>query len=105
VIGAKVDFTPEALREIDDAFEWYLERSPQAAEAFVREVDSAVALIASSPTIWPRFEAGTRRYVLRKFPYNIIYREIPVGLEVVAVAHHKRRPRYWIRRLRRDRET
>ena len=50
---AKVEFTPEALREIDDAFEWYLERSLQVAEAFVQEVDRAVALIASSPTIWP----------------------------------------------------
>ncbi|MBW8875396.1 MAG: type II toxin-antitoxin system RelE/ParE family toxin [Acidobacteria bacterium] len=48
---AKVEFTPEALREIDDAFEWYLERSLQVAEAFVQEVDRAVALIASSPTI------------------------------------------------------
>lgn len=103
--GARAEFTPEALREIDDAFEWYLERSLPAAEAFVREVDSAVALIASSPTIWSRFEAGTRRYVLRKFPYSIIYREIPVGVEVVAVAHHKRRPRYWIGRLRRNRRN
>lgn len=100
--GAKVELTPEALREIEDAFEWYLERSLQAAEAFVREVDNAVALIASSPTIWPSFEAGTRRYVLRKFPYNIVYREIQAGIEVVAVAHQKRRPRYWIRRLRRN---
>jgi plasmid stabilization system protein ParE len=101
VSDARVEFSPEALREIDDAFEWYLERNLQAAEAFVREVDSAVALIANSPTVWPSFEAGTRRYVLRRFPYNIIYREIPVGIEVVAVAHHKRRPRYWCRRLRR----
>jgi hypothetical protein len=37
---------------------------------------SAFTLIASSPAIWPNFEAGTRRYVLRKFPYSIIYREI-----------------------------
>jgi len=103
VNDVKVELTPEARREVDDAFEWYFDRSLQAAEAFVREVDSAVALIASSPTIWPRFEAGTRRYVLRKFPYNIIYREIPVGIEVIAVAHHKRRPRYWTARLRRNR--
>jgi plasmid stabilization system protein ParE len=105
VSSAKVEFTPEALWEIDDAFERYLERSHRAAEAFVREVDRAVALIASSPTIWPYFEAGTRRYVLRRFPYNIIYREILAGIEVVAVAHHKRRPRYWIGRLRRNRGT
>lgn len=97
--GGRVEFTPEALREIDDAFEWYLERSVQAAEALVREVTKALALIAASPAIWPRFEAGTRRYVLRKFPYGIIYREIPDGIEVVAVAHHKRQPRYWRGRL------
>jgi toxin ParE1/3/4 len=103
VSGAKIEFTPEALREIDDAFEWYLERSLQAAEAFVREVESALSLIASSPTIWTRFEASTRRYVLRKFPYNIVYREIPLGIEVVAVAHQKRRPRYWIGRMHRNR--
>jgi plasmid stabilization system protein ParE len=101
VSGAAIEFTPEALREIDDAFEWYLERNARAADAFVREVDSAVALIASSPTLWTHFEAGTRQYILRKFPYTLVYREVPTGIEVVAVAHHKRRPRYWIRRLRR----
>jgi len=106
VSGAKVEFTPEALREIDDAFEWYFERSLQAAEAFIQEVDRAVVLISSSPTIWPHFEAGTRRYVLRRnFPYGIVYRESQVGIEVVAVAHHKRRPRYWLGRLRRTRGT
>jgi toxin ParE1/3/4 len=105
VSDAKVEFTPEALREIDDVFEWYLERSLQVAEAFVQEVDRAVALIAGSPTIWPYFEAGTRRYVLRRnFPYDIVYREISSGIEVIAVAHHKRRPRYWLRRLRRERK-
>ncbi|HKI03941.1 MAG TPA: type II toxin-antitoxin system RelE/ParE family toxin [Thermoanaerobaculia bacterium] len=97
--AARVEFTPEALREIDDAFEWYFERSTQAAESFVGEATSAFALIASSPAVWPDFEAGTRRYVLRKFPYSIIYREIQGGIKVIAVAHHKRRPRYWRSRL------
>ena len=97
--AARVEFVPEARREIDDAFEWYLERSLQAAEAFVDETSSAIAMIASAPAIWPNFEAGTRRYVLRKFPYNIVYREIQGGIEVIAVAHHKRRPRYWRGRL------
>lgn len=96
--AARVEFAPEALREIDDAFEWYLERSTQAAEMFISEATRAIALIASSPTLWPAFEAGTRRYVLRKFPYDIIYR-VKDGIEVIAVAHHKRRPRYWRSRL------
>lgn len=103
--AAKVDFVPEALLEIDDAFEWYLERSVQAAEAFDAEVDSALALIASSPRLLPLFEAGTRRYVLPKFPYDVIYHEVEAGFEVVAVAHQKRRPRYWRSRLIRDRNA
>ena len=103
--AAKLDFTPEALGEIDDAFEWDLARSPQAAEAFLREVESAFALIVSSPDIWPSFEAATRRYILRRFPYNIIYREIAGGIEIVAVAHQKRRPRYWRSRLSRSRTS
>jgi plasmid stabilization system protein ParE len=99
VSGAQVELIPEALREINDAFDWYLERSVRAAERFVAEVTSAFALIATSPAIWPTFEAGTRRYLLRKFPYSIIYREIEGRIEVIAVAHHKRRPKYWRARL------
>lgn len=99
--GGRVDYLPEASRELEDAFEWYLDRSPQAAEAFVRETDQAFAVIAAAPLVWPHFGAGTHRYVLRRFPYGIIYRESEVGIQVVAVAHHKRRPRYWHHRLRR----
>jgi plasmid stabilization system protein ParE len=105
VSAASIDFIPEALREIDDAFEWYLERSAQAAGAFLRELERAFGLIASAPHIWAHFEVGTRRYGLRKFPYDIIYREIPAGVQVVAVAHHKRRPRYWRGRLFRGDRT
>jgi len=105
VSDVPVEFAPEALLEIDDAFEWYLKRSLQAAAAFTAEVDSALALIASSPRSWPPFEAGTRRYVLRRFPYDVIFQEIAAGVEIVAVAHHKRRPRYWRSRLSRNRDA
>lgn len=94
-------YFPAASRELEDALEWYLERSPQAAEAFLREIDRAIAVIAAAPRVWPHFELGTRRYVLQRFPYSIIYREADGSVEIVAVAHHKRRPRFWHRRLRR----
>lgn len=97
----RVEYFPEASRELEDALEWYLERSLQAAEAFLRETERAVSVIAGAPGIWPPFEAGTRRYILHRFPYNIIYREAEGGIQIVAVAHHKRRPRYWYSRLRR----
>lgn len=98
--AGQVDYLPEAARELEEAFEWYLERSPQAAEAYLREAERAVAVIAAAPRVWPSSDAGTRRYVLQRFPYSIVYREAQAGIEVVAVAHHKRRPRYWHHRLR-----
>lgn len=97
----QVRFLAEARRELDDALGWYLERSQQAAEAFARETSRAITAIAMAPGVWPPFNAGTRRYVIQRFPYSVIYRKIESGIEVVAVAHHKRQPRYWLRRLRR----
>jgi len=97
--GARLEFVPAARRELDDALDWYLERSVRAGEAFLHETERALTLIASSPTVWPSYEAGTRRHILRKFPYSIIFRATKVGIEVVAVAHHKRRPQYWRGRI------
>lgn len=97
--GPQVEYFPEVHWELEDALEWYLERSSRAGEAFLREVDRAVALIAATPKVWAPFEAGTRRYVLQRFPYDIIYRETEAGIQIVAVAHQKRQPKYWYGRL------
>jgi hypothetical protein len=38
--------------------------------------------------------------VLKRFPYDIVVRELSEEILVVAVAHHSRRPGYWRDRLR-----
>ena len=94
----RVELLPQASLEIEEATIWYLERSRRSAEAFLREVDRGLRIIAESPQLWPWFETGTRRYVLRKFPYSLIYREASDMIEVIAAAHHKRKPQYWLDR-------
>ena len=42
---------------------------------------------------------GAKRFVLRRFPYDIVVLEHPDELLVVAIAHQRRRPGYWRRRL------
>ena len=93
-----IEYLAEASRELDAALDWYLERSLAAAEAFLMEIDYGNQLIRETPQMWPRFEGNTRRYVLRKFPYSIIFREVDDLIEVVAVAHQKRRSGYWLNR-------
>jgi toxin ParE1/3/4 len=93
-----VELLAAARQETVAAFEWYLERSPEAAHAFLQELETGVSLIAETPRVWPTFEAGTRRYLLRSYPFSIVYRHRGDRITIVAVAHHSRRPGYWMDR-------
>jgi len=95
---AGVDFTPEAVEEARSAFVWYQERSELAARAFLSELDQAILRILEAPRTWPRYRSGTRRCLLERFPFSIVYREARERIENVAVAHAKRRPGYWRKR-------
>lgn len=97
---ADVRFHPEAIAEFDAAVDWYRERSEQAAEAFVAEVEHAIVKIAEHPSIWTEYLHGTRKYLLRRFPYLLIYVFYETKVQVVAVAHGSRRPGYWKARLK-----
>jgi len=58
------------------------------------ELDLAVARIVEAPLRWP-VRSGTRRYVMRRFPFVVVYRVVGSTVEVVAVAHGRRKPGYW----------
>ena len=94
-----VEFHEEASSEFEAAFNWYLERSESVAMRFAIEVDQAVAEIYEAPHRWPTGVHGTHRFLLRRFPFAIIYRELPSTVQVLAVAHGRRRPSYWKERL------
>jgi len=50
----EVSFHPKAAEEVETARQWYAERSPPAAEAFLVELDLAVERIREAPHRWPR---------------------------------------------------
>jgi len=66
---------------------------------FFNELAHAIDQIERNPRQFPLDESGTRRSVLRKFPFLIVFRETADGLEIVAVSHGRRRPGYWRDRL------
>ena len=86
---------PEATAEARAARLWYLERSPQAAELFMTDLDHAVGLILESPERWPELPNGRRRYVMRRFPFILVYRIRTEDVRLLAVQHGRRRPGYW----------
>ncbi len=93
-----LEYLDEALEEVEAAARWYAERSNTAAIAFSDEIDAAESAIVRLPEAWPSFEHGTRRYLLRRFPYSVVYRVEPDRIVIVAVVHARRRPGYWRRR-------
>ena len=90
-----VDFLAEALVESGEAAQWYDERNPAVANAFLKELDDAVIAMAASPSTWPAHIHGTRRLLLKQFPFTVIYRDSTESIVVIAVAHQRREPGYW----------
>jgi len=94
------EFHEEATAEYDAAFDWYLERSPDAALRFDAEVDRALAQIIAAPRRWAAGPHSTRRLLLRRFPFTLTYRERSSGdIQILAVAHTSRKPGYWKKRM------
>ena len=90
-----VKFLDDAIVEARVAFLRYRERSDLAAGRFRDEFNRAITAISSSPEAWPTYVHETRRYLFRRFPFFVVYRMIPEGIQVVTVVHARRRPGYW----------
>lgn len=90
-----LEIHPSALAELKSALSWYLERNQTAADKFAVELDRAMELLVAAPRRWPTGEHGSRKFVLRRFPFAIFYREKEAAVQVLAIAHGHRRPGYW----------
>jgi plasmid stabilization system protein ParE len=98
--GWTIELHPSAIDDARAAYEWYAERSETAAQSFLCEIDKAIHDLSESPNRWPAFVSGTRRYLLKRFPFFLVFEVDPNRIVVLAVAHARRRPGYW-----RDRQS
>jgi hypothetical protein len=95
---------PEAEGEAIATAVWYDERQPFLGDEFLAAVHDALNTIRRSPESLSRMEQysgpfDVRRILLERFPYAVIVLCRPEETVVVAVAHTRRRPLYWLERL------
>ena len=84
-----------AEAELQDAAAWYDERSPGLGLHFVTTVRRKLDEVLEAPQRWP-LAGGSRRVLMGRFPFALVYREVSDNvIEIVAVAHLKRRTGYW----------
>jgi toxin ParE1/3/4 len=90
--------------ELEAAVAWYDKQADGLGLRLVLAVDGAVARIAAQPSAYPEIpgiqaRVAVRRARVRGFPYSVAFVELDDELRVIAVAHDKRRPGYWLKRL------
>ena len=92
-------FHPQAEREYLTALDWYRERSPIAAANFESAFEQAVERIREAPQRWPIYFKEFRKYIIRRFPFSLVYQEFSLEIVAFAVAHGRRQPGYWMDRV------
>lgn len=94
------EFLAPAQDEFEEAFDWYQARSARAAEGFRSRLTQAIEMALLRPTS-AGFLVGrrVRKIQLKPYSYGLFYFVHDRVLYVVAVAHHRRRPNYWRRRV------
>jgi toxin ParE1/3/4 len=94
-VAKPIEFHAEASAELEAAFDWYFVRNQRVASDFLEEVDRAIQKITESPNRWALTAGHTHRYLLHRFPFAVVYRELPSVIQILAVAHGRRRAGYW----------
>jgi plasmid stabilization system protein ParE len=92
-------FLKLAEAEVEEAVGFFDRQVAGLGDRFQREVEITVAHITEHPEIGSPLTKRTRKFRIRKFNYNVVYVADDEEIVIIAVAHHKRRPRYWRRRI------
>lgn len=96
----QVRFAAEAASELEAAAAWYDSRRSGLGLVFIDAVEAALDRVAQWPQSGSLVDGVTadldvRRVPVTGFPYQLPYLVLDDHLRVLAVAHDRRRPRYW----------
>ena len=99
-----VRLSTEAADELEKSADWYGARGEGLAVGFLEEFERVASLIGSRPASFPRLhdvapELEIRRALLPRFPYALVFLDLGPEVRIIAVAHAKRRPGYWLHRV------
>jgi toxin ParE1/3/4 len=91
---------PDALDEMEDAAAWYEAHRAGLGIEFVAEIEHLLARVADNPEGFPTWNSDdpSRRAIPHRFPYAVFFDVEPARVVVMAIAHSKRRPGYWVGR-------
>lgn len=89
----KLIIRPEAENDLKEAFSWYEDKRKGLGHDFLLQVEAGLRFIERNPEIPPMEYKGTRKHLIKRFPYKIIYLVEKERIIVLAVTHGKRSPK------------
>jgi toxin ParE1/3/4 len=95
----RVEFFPAAERELVEAADYYEAKLRGLGLEFIDELERVIAVLEELPSLGELLDTIHRRVPLRRFPYAVIFRVKGEVIYIVAVAHRRRKPRYWTPRV------
>lgn len=95
-----VHLLSEAEREVEDAYWWYERQRSGLGLEFLLVFDAAVERLRRLPEGHELVARRTRKALLRRFPYLVLYAVEEEQVVITAVFHGRRDPRRWSDRVR-----
>ena len=93
-----------AAQQLEEAAAWYEREAPGTGERLLSAFANALSLLRHEPIPLASMPGqagrlGAKRLLFHRFPFDVVVVEEGAELVVIAVAHHSRRPGYWLGRL------
>ncbi len=89
-------FHPGAESEHLETIAYYESRKTDLGANYLSEFEKVVAEIIINPLIYPiDKKPDIRRKRMIKFPFTILFRTFKNTIQILAIAHHRRRPNYY----------
>lgn len=89
---------PQASEELEAAVAYYNSQQAQLGTAFLGEFEDTMERILDLPLAARVVRENVRRRPIHRFPFFVLYRPSEEEITIVAVAHRRRRPGYWLGR-------
>lgn len=92
----KVQVTEQARSSLLHTRDYYNDELSGLGFEFVQEFLSAVDRIQLHPNAWTPLSKRTRRCLINRFPYSVIFRvvESKNEIQIIDLMHQKQKPRY-----------
>jgi toxin ParE1/3/4 len=90
---------PKARQELADSIDYYERQRSGLGKEFKELIQEVVRTIQERPVRYPLQRDGTRKVIVKRFPFAIHYLDLPGVVSIVAFAHMSRDPGYWHQRL------